>query len=134
MHEVLRHNVAIIYSDEQKAKLYQANMFESFRKKIGNKARMFRGTKRGHIRDSWTYDKQGKLTTYTIYNAYRIRNASEASQLTGQGTTRFIFLDVTLDSKTLNHLYLHLGLVEGYNSLLDESLLSEHNAPRYSIR
>lgn len=133
MHDITRHNVAIIYSDEQKVKLYQANMFESFRKKINNKARMFRGDKRGHIRDSWIYDTSKQLESYTTYQAFRVRNASDANQLTGKGITKFIFLDVTLDSSTLNHLYSQLSNVEGFQSFLPEVLLQEPNAPKYSI-
>lgn len=131
MHKVKHYKIAFIHNDEHEVKIHQSWLFEGLLKTSYVKARMRRGPLRGHLKDSWEFDREGRLLSYTEYEAFRIRDVYDVSKLTGKGITKFVFMTSTWDNKTLNHMMSHLSNVEGVFKVLDFETRSDKLGPQY---
>ena len=111
--KILYKHVVIVHNEDHSSMIHQCNMFERARSSTNSRARMWRGSKRGNIRDVWNYDKYGKLVNWTTFESIRVRDRSDANRVNSKLCNGYIFLTDDLDSSTLNTLFSKLSNVEG---------------------
>ena len=124
--KVLVKNKVFIYKELHNAKMYQCNKFEALRDCPNTRARMCRGNTRGFLRDSWVYDKYGKLETYTKYHSIGVYDVQDTQRLNGLDINEIFFIEGNFSSDVLNALLSRLsntsGLLLDYSVVCDEEI------------